>query len=117
MIIIIIYIYIFVFICIIQVTGVKSIISNPATLESTSLVAAYGLDIFLTRRSPSNTFDVLSDSFNKPFLIITMTTVFIAVIYTNRKIKNNEFRKVWKVKEKKEEDKKKNQINRYINII
>jgi len=37
-----------------------------------------------------------------------MTTVFIAVIYTNRKIKNNEFRKVWKVKEKKEEDKKKN---------
>jgi len=90
------------------VTGVKTIISNPATLESTSLVAAYGLDIFLTRRSPSNTFDVLSDSFNKPFLIITMATVFIAVIYTNRKIKNNEFRKVWKIKEKKEEDKKKN---------
>jgi len=88
------------------VTGVKTIISNPATLESTSLVVAYGLDIFLTRRSPSNTFDVLSDSFNKPFLIITMTTIVIAVIYTNRKIKSNEFKKVWKVKAEKKEEKK-----------
>jgi len=35
-----------------------------------------------------------------------MSTVFIAVIYTNRKIKSNEFKKVWKVKEKKEEEKK-----------
>jgi len=90
-----------------SVSGIKTIISNPATLESTSLVVAYGLDVFLTRRSPSETFDVLSDSFNKPFLIITMATVGFAVIYTGRKIKDNEFKRVWKIKSEKKEDEKK----------
>lgn len=88
-----------------SVTGIKTIISNPANLESTSLVAAYGLDVYLTRRSPSNNFDVLSDSFNKPFLVITMATIFIAVIYTSRKIKESNFKKAWKIKAEKKEDK------------
>jgi len=93
------------------VTGIKTIISNPANLESTSLVAAYGLDVFFTRRSPSNTFDVLSDSFNKPILIITMAAVIIATIYSGKKIKDNDFKKAWKIKSEKKEkkdEKKKN---------
>jgi len=81
----------------IPVVGVKNIVSNPATLESTSLVAAYGLDIFLTRRTPSNDFDVLSEAFNKPILIVTMVSIVIAVIYTHIKIKSNNFKKVWKI--------------------
>ncbi|ORX75433.1 DUF1620-domain-containing protein [Anaeromyces robustus] len=81
----------------IPVVGVKNIVSNPATLESTSLVAAYGLDIFLTRRTPSNDFDVLSEAFNKPILVITMVSIVIAVIYTHIKIKSNNFKKVWKI--------------------
>ncbi len=75
-------------------------------MESTSLIAAYGLDVFITRRSPSNNFDVLSDAFNKPFLVITMATIFIAVIYTSKKIKDSNFKKAWKIKAEKKEEKK-----------
>jgi len=89
------------------VTGITTIISNPATLESTSLVAAYGLDIFITRRSPSHNFDVLSEAFNKPILVVTMVAVLVAVIYTSKKIKSNEFRQAWKVKSEKKDDKNK----------
>lgn len=80
------------------VSGVEKILSNPATLESTSLVVGYGLDIFLTRRSPSNSFDVLSDTFNKPVLALTIAIVFILVIVTNQLIKKKEFKKVWNMK-------------------
>ncbi|ORX49949.1 DUF1620-domain-containing protein [Piromyces finnis] len=89
------------------VTGIEAIISNPANLESTSLVAAYGLDIFLTRRSPSNNFDILSDSFNKPILVITMAAVIIGTIYSSKKIKDNDFKKAWKIKSAKKEEKDK----------
>jgi len=92
----------------IPVIGVKNIVSNPAALESTSLVVAYGLDIYLTRRTPSNNFDVLSETFNKPVLVATMVSILIAVIYTNSKIKSNDFKKVWKIQSVDKKNKKNN---------
>ena len=47
-----------------QVAKIRKVMTSPALLESTSLVFAYGLDLFFTRVAPSNTFDVLSESFN-----------------------------------------------------
>jgi hypothetical protein len=48
-----------------QINNVRKNITAPALLESTPLVFAYCLDLFLTRVSLSGTFDVLNENFNK----------------------------------------------------
>jgi ER membrane protein complex subunit 1 len=54
------------------VLGVEKIITVPTKLESTSLVIALGLDIFITRTSPSKGFDTLSNDFSYSGLILTI---------------------------------------------
>lgn len=56
---------------------VRGIITSPASLESTSLVFAYGLDFFFTRVTPSKTFDILKDDFDH--LLITAVLTFLVV--------------------------------------
>jgi len=51
---------------------VRDIITSPAHLESTSLLFAYGVDIFGTRVSPSAAFDILGKGFNKLSLVATV---------------------------------------------
>ncbi|CAJ0753240.1 15632_t:CDS:10 [Entrophospora sp. SA101] len=64
-----------------SVAGVKRIITSPALLESTSLVLAYGLDLWFTREAPSKTFDVLSEDFT---VIITLkSTLMISELLEN----------------------------------
>ncbi|TFY63636.1 hypothetical protein EVJ58_g3135 [Rhodofomes roseus] len=65
-----------------QVVGTKHIVTSPALLESTSLIFAYGHDLFFTRIAPSNTFDVLSESFNKAQLVLTIAGLALAIIIT-----------------------------------
>lgn len=57
--------------------AVRKITTSPAMLESTSLVFAYGLDLFFTRVTPSKTFDILKDDFDH--LLITAVLVFLVV--------------------------------------
>ncbi|KAK5111717.1 hypothetical protein LTR85_011762 [Meristemomyces frigidus] len=61
-----------------EVVGVKDTITSPALLESTSLVFAYGLDIFGTRLSPSFSFDVLGKDFNKFQMLATVAALAVA---------------------------------------
>jgi len=61
-----------------DVVGVKDVITSPALLESTSLVFAYGLDIFGTRLSPSFSFDVLGSDFNKFQMLATVAALAVA---------------------------------------
>ena len=42
----------------------------PARLESTSLVLSVGLDLFYTRTTPSQPFDLLAEDFNYALLVI-----------------------------------------------
>ncbi|KAI2632826.1 DUF1620-domain-containing protein [Xylaria nigripes] len=63
-----------------DVVGVKKMIVAPATLESTCLVFAYGIDIFGTRVSPSQAFDVLGKAFNKVTLLSTVAALFVGVL-------------------------------------
>ncbi|KAG5458471.1 MAG: hypothetical protein BJ554DRAFT_1293, partial [Olpidium bornovanus] len=63
-----------------EVLGVRSIISSPALLESTSLVLAHGLDLFHTRLAPSKQFDVLSEDFSKSGLLLTMTACVLGIL-------------------------------------
>ncbi len=55
---------------------------SPAlpVLESTSLVFAYGLDLFSSRIAPSKTFDVLNENFNKAQLVLTIGGLVVAIM-------------------------------------
>ncbi|KAI9731786.1 MAG: hypothetical protein M1834_004575 [Cirrosporium novae-zelandiae] len=62
-----------------EVAGIKQIITSPSWLESTSLVFAYGRDIFGTRVAPSQTFDMLTKSFSRMQLVITVAALMVGV--------------------------------------
>ena len=46
-----------------QLPNVRGIQTAPTFVESTSMVLVYGLDLFFTRVTPSQTFDLLNDEF------------------------------------------------------
>lgn len=78
-----------------QVSQVRHIITSPAQLESTSLVVAYGLDLFSTRVTPSNTFDVLSENFNKAQLVLTVAGLALAIVITKPMVMKKKLRERW----------------------
>ncbi|RPD68393.1 DUF1620-domain-containing protein [Lentinus tigrinus ALCF2SS1-7] len=78
-----------------QVAKTRRIITSPALLESTSLVFAYGLDLFFTRVAPSNTFDVLSESFNKAQLVVTIAGLALAIAIVKPIVARKRLRERW----------------------
>ena len=64
-----------------SVMGIENIQSTPSGLESTSIVVAFGLDVFGTRVSPSHSFDRLGKDFNKVQMLGTVFALFIALIF------------------------------------
>ncbi|KAF1822327.1 DUF1620-domain-containing protein [Dissoconium aciculare CBS 342.82] len=60
-----------------EVIGTINVITSPALIESTSLVFAYGLDIFGTKLSPSFSFDILGRDFNKFQMLATVAALAI----------------------------------------
>jgi hypothetical protein len=60
-----------------EVVGIKDVITSPALLESTSLIFAYGLDVFGTRLSPSFNFDMLGKDFNKFQMLATVAALAV----------------------------------------
>ncbi|KAJ7588211.1 hypothetical protein C8J56DRAFT_1164789 [Mycena floridula] len=78
-----------------QVANVQHIITAPSLLESTSLVFAFGLDLFLTRVAPSNTFDVLSENFNKLQLVLTVAGLAFAIVVTRPMVQRKRLKEKW----------------------
>lgn len=66
----------------IKVEGLRGIITVPAKLESTSLVFAYGVDLFFTRIAPSRTYDSLTEDFSYALLLITIVALVAAIFVT-----------------------------------
>jgi hypothetical protein len=64
-----------------DVIGIRKVITEPAILESTSLVFAYGTDIFGTRATPSGQFDLLGKDFNKVQMLGTVAALFVGVVF------------------------------------
>lgn len=64
-----------------EVIGVKKIVTSPAVLESTSLVFAFGVDVFGTRVTPSMSFDILGKEFNKLQMLGTVAALFVGVVF------------------------------------
>lgn len=63
-----------------DVLGVEAIVTSPAIVESTSLVFAYGVDVFGTRVAPSFLFDILGKGFNKVTLVGTVLALLAGVV-------------------------------------
>ena len=59
-----------------SLTGIEKIETSPSKIESTSLMISYGIDIFYTTVAPEKQFDVLSEDFNKSFLVLTCVGLF-----------------------------------------
>ncbi|ORX73199.1 DUF1620-domain-containing protein, partial [Linderina pennispora] len=78
-----------------SVAGIRAIRAAPTHLESTSLVAAYGLDLFFTRTSPSGTFDQLSPSFSKTNLIVTILALTIGCVVGGPLVRRKVTKQAW----------------------
>ncbi|KAL1726959.1 hypothetical protein EV714DRAFT_218273, partial [Schizophyllum commune] len=78
-----------------EITDTANIITSPAPLESTSIVYAYGFHMFLTRVSPSGTFDVLSEGFNKIQLVLTISALAIGLVVTRPMVRRKKLREGW----------------------
>ncbi|KAF8211092.1 hypothetical protein K438DRAFT_1808794 [Mycena galopus ATCC 62051] len=78
-----------------EVAQTRNIITSPALLESTSLVFAYGLDLFLTRVAPSNTFDILNKNFNKAQLVLTVSGLALGIFIAKPMVRRKRLRERW----------------------
>ncbi|KAG8891269.1 hypothetical protein FRC00_013982 [Tulasnella sp. 408] len=78
-----------------QVSDVQGILSTSSQLESTSLVFAYGRDLFATTVEPSATFDLLSKDFGRSQLLATLAVLVAAVLMTKPLAQNREQQRQW----------------------
>ncbi|PVG00098.1 DUF1620-domain-containing protein [Serendipita vermifera] len=74
---------------------VDQLLTTPTQLESTSLVLAYGIDLFMTRVTPSGTFDVLSENFNKVQLALTVGGLLSALLITRPLVRQKMLNRRW----------------------
>jgi ER membrane protein complex subunit 1 len=63
-----------------DVVGIQRILTTPSLLESSSLVLAFGVDVFGTRVAPSFAYDVLGKGFNKLSMIGTVVALGLGVV-------------------------------------
>lgn len=62
------------------VKGLRAVAASPALLESTTLLLAYGLDMFGSRAlQPSGSFDILGTGFAKTQLLLTLAALGVGV--------------------------------------
>lgn len=78
-----------------SVLGLAGIECGPSNLESTSLIFAYGLDVFFNHHKPSQSFDLLATDFNKTFLVLLLTGLFVAVLSLQRMTKRKQIGAMW----------------------
>jgi len=65
-------------------------------LESTSLVLAYGLDMFFTRSAPSKTFDMLPEDFQYGILGLTIVGLTVATFAATVASKRKDLNMLWR---------------------
>ncbi|KAF2083961.1 DUF1620-domain-containing protein [Saccharata proteae CBS 121410] len=80
-----------------ELLGIKNVLTSPALLESTSLVFAYGLDVFGSRVSPSFAFDVLGKDFNKFQLVTTVGALAVAVLFVAPLVRRKQINARWQI--------------------
>ncbi|KAJ5495334.1 hypothetical protein N7539_000450 [Penicillium diatomitis] len=79
-----------------DVAGIKTVLSQPTLLESTSLIFAFGGDIFGTRATPSQAFDILGKSFSKLQLVLTVVALTGGVMFLAPMARAKQVNMLWK---------------------
>lgn len=79
-----------------KVEGLRGIETIPAKLESTTLVFAYGVDLFYTRLAPSRTYDSLTEDFNYALLLLTIVALVVAIFVTWVLSERRDLQEKWK---------------------
>ncbi|KAK3335457.1 hypothetical protein B0T19DRAFT_406511 [Cercophora scortea] len=79
-----------------DVVGVRRIVVAPTIVESTSLVLAYGIDVFGTRVAPSFLFDILGKGFNKVTLVGTVAAIAAGVVGLAPMVRRKQIDARWK---------------------
>eukprot|EP01071_Lankesteria_metandrocarpae_P002926 Lankesteria_metandrocarpae@DN2643_c0_g1_i1.p1 len=78
-----------------QVMHVRGVASYPGTLESTTTVLVFGLDLFYRATQPAKGFDGLSAEFNRVFLMLSVVALFTAAVVTSRMAKTAKLNRSW----------------------
>jgi len=78
------------------IAGLDSISSQYTYLESTSLIFATGLDIFFTRVSPAESYDLLNRDFNFFALVATVGFLLVFTIISTHLSKRKDINKLWR---------------------
>lgn len=81
---------------VLKISGIQKIVSSSSHLESTSLVCAYGQDIFFTQRTPSKAFDVLSEDFSRGGLVATIVGLVIGIIVSRSMVARKKIKDSWR---------------------
>ena len=79
-----------------RVEGLRGIVTVPAKLESTTLIFAYGVDLFYTRMAPSRTYDSLTEDFSYALLLITIVALVAAIFVTWVLSEKKDLRDKWR---------------------
>ena len=77
------------------VMGLKMVSTSPSQLESTSLVFAYGGDLFGTRLAPSMAFDILGKGFGKVQLVLTVVGLTIGTLFVAPMVRKKQIDSRW----------------------
>eukprot|EP00271_Cylindrocystis_brebissonii_P014454 TRINITY_DN357_c0_g2_i14.p1 TRINITY_DN357_c0_g2~~TRINITY_DN357_c0_g2_i14.p1 ORF type:complete len:1028 (+),score=203.40 TRINITY_DN357_c0_g2_i14:1032-4115(+) len=64
------------------VEGLRKITAEPSRLESTTLIFAFGIDLFSLRTAPSRMYDSLAEDFSYSLLLVTMLALGGAILVT-----------------------------------
>lgn len=78
------------------VQRLRGIHAAPSGLESTCLVIAYGLDLFVTRVAPSRTFDLLKEDFDYFLITVVLLGLIIASYITKHLASKKIIKQAWK---------------------
>ncbi|KAG2691845.1 hypothetical protein I3760_08G025100 [Carya illinoinensis] len=79
-----------------KVEGLRGIVTLPTKLESTTLVFAHGVDLFLTRIAPSRTYDSLTEDFSYALLLLTIVALIAAIFVTWVLSEKKELQEKWR---------------------
>ncbi|KAL1970947.1 hypothetical protein VTN77DRAFT_2781 [Rasamsonia byssochlamydoides] len=78
-----------------DVSDIRAVISSPTLLESTSLVFAFGGDVFGTRVTPSQAFDILGRGFSKLQLVATVVALAVGVAILAPMVRSKQVNLLW----------------------
>jgi ER membrane protein complex subunit 1 len=79
-----------------DVAEIRKFAAAGTSLESTSLVFAYGRDLFFMPITPAKAYDILGEHFNYPLLYMSVTAVLAATMASHFLAASKNLQHRWK---------------------